>query len=157
MKTFDGIEIKRWKNDIGKRIGSAILFHSSYRSYICGNSYYDALGKLRSDYREFFNKFNCALWNKATGETKFIYSKDFDTAREPHVGEWISVSRDGSVKRGISNRIWHHKWLLVRDTYVKFDVFESKEWSKKWLSILKEPAKKTDESWKEQLKRYGLE
>ena len=105
------------------------------------------------------------MYNKTNYQIRFGYSKDFLTAREPHFGEWIDIGNTKSsgwnnectiIGRGASSNIIHHKWLWVRDGTSLFDTVESESWSKKWLSIIKEPAKVSEQSWKDQLKRHGL-
>ena len=46
--------------------------------------------------------------------------------------------------------------VAVKDGYKGFDVRESHEWSKLWLSKIKEPASGSAMCWREQLKQAGL-
>jgi poly(A) polymerase len=98
------------------------------------------------------------MWDAARPLIRFDQAPDFDTAREPHVGDYVIVDprNPNFVNKGHSNSIWHHKWLWVKDNYVGFDVDKSKEWSKMWLSKLGEPAKGTDVTWNSQLQKVGL-
>ena len=97
------------------------------------------------------------MWDHKTNLIRFDEVSDFDTAREPHVGKYIAVFPDGNIREGQSNNIWHHKWLWVKDDYQGFDVNKSMEWSKTWLGKVPEIAKGTDNSFKTQLQKYGLE
>jgi hypothetical protein len=157
MKAFDGTKIGRYKDLVGRRTGTKIYVHRFYSDYVVDIDYYKYLDLLGKMFPEMERKFNCLSWNKLTKEIKFFYSPDFDTAREPHIGEWVSISNDKTIRKGKSDLIWHHKWLWVRNNYTKFDAYESINWSELWLSKLKEPAKKTDKDWKKQLKKYKLE
>ena len=69
----------------------------------------------------------------------FIESEDWNTSREPVVGDSYKVSLDGSIK--ITNKknnpqIYHHKWMFVEDNYSGFNVQESKAWSDRWTAVL---------------------
>ena len=87
----------------------------------------------------------------------FQEAPDFDTAREPIVGDYVTVTLDGDVSAGHSNYIWHHKWLWVKNDYSGFDVSDSWNWSRTWLNTLKETADGNGISrWNSQLARYGL-
>lgn len=96
-------------------------------------------------------------------KVSFIESKDFDTAREPQVGNsWcidISTKKIKEIKS--KGQIYHHKWMFVKENYDGFDVEESKRWSEKWQSII--PNDKSTKSrigykkyWDEYLEKYGL-
>lgn len=66
----------------------------------------------------------------------FISSPDWDEVDEPSVGEAYRVRRGGHLKRvPPSGKIYHHKWLFVRDDYDGFDVAESFERSRRWLEL----------------------
>ncbi len=97
------------------------------------------------------------MYDRLTGVVRFDEAFDFDTVREPHVGNYVTIFPDGVVKEGNSLNIWHHKWLWVRDDYGGFDVDESKRWSEKWLSKVPEIAKGSDVTWNAQLKKYGVD
>lgn len=157
MKTQHGSKIQRYHNLVGKPVGSAIYVHKLYANEIVPPEVLKrALTILTKSNPDF--KYNTLVWDSKTNSIRFDQSPDFNSAREPHVGEYISVSaKDAPPRTGISNNIWHHKWMWVKDDYNGFDVDKSKNWSKLWLSKLKEPAKGTDLSWKSQLRSVGLE
>ena len=69
----------------------------------------------------------------------FQWSPDFDTAREPRVGNTLVIHKDGRVRLTPPSHkdplIWHHKWMWVGDDYTGFDVEESKRWSNTWRPL----------------------
>lgn len=68
-----------------------------------------------------------------TESVSFIRSYDFDTAREPTVGNGVKVSKEGIITyTKEKGQIYHHKWMFVEPLYNGFDVEESKEWSRIW-------------------------
>ena len=158
LKTLRGSRIGRTGDKVGKTIGGCIYCHKQYaESVIPEGEYEDALDLLYSEYPNF--KFNTLKYDPNKHCISFIECPDFDTAREPVVGDYIVVNLiTQQLKKGHSNAIYHHKWLWVDDTYQGFDVDESYEWSKTWLSTLREPADGTNTArWLAQLHKYGLE
>lgn len=94
----------------------------------------------------------------------FIESSNWDTAREPEVGDAYKVDLEtGEIKIiKAKGQIYHHKWMFVSDDYDGFDIEESKKWSKKWQSVI--PTDKKIKSrigykkyWDEYLREYNLE
>ena len=157
MKTRRGSAIRRYHNNVGKQVGHSIYIHKLYADQVIPKGTLNkALGIITKSNPEF--NYNTLMWDVKAKTVRFDEAPDFDSAREPHVGEYIVVSLDGRFppKRGESNSIWHHKWLWVKDDYSGFDVDKSKEWSRVWLSKLDEPAKGTDLTWQSQLRRYNL-
>ena len=94
----------------------------------------------------------------------FIESFNWDSAREPIVGNAYKVDCDGNVtmtKQKKNPQIYHHKWMFVADDYTGFDVDRSKDWSRKWQEAI--PNDREIKSrigykdfWKKTLKEYGL-
>jgi len=176
MKTLKGSKIERYLGLVGKQMYGTVYVHKDYASRIMPASVLDrAFKEVTKAYPGF--KYNVVEWdshhdpktlgkgNRGYDIVRFSESPDFNTAREPHVGElWqvqLLIQEDGSVvptsvQHSHSNAIWHHKWLWVMDDYKGFDVQASKEWSAKWLSKFKEPAKGTDRTFQVQLKKYGV-
>ena len=158
LKTKKGSVIKRSpKYGVGKEIGGDIYLHKDYAPEVVPASCWNnALAILEEEYPEF--QYNCVRWSPKTQKVSFQEAPDFDTAREPVVGDYVTVDcGDGTTSTGHSNYIWHHKWLWVRNDYDGFDVDESWNWSKQWLSVLDEPSDGNGLSrWKAQLNRYGL-
>lgn len=94
----------------------------------------------------------------------FIECEGWDELREPVVGNAYNVKADGSVKltkkRKNNPQIYHHKWMFVPEDYEGFDVEESKEWSKKWLSVVPKGLSSSLGSinnWKKFLLDYNLD
>lgn len=157
LHTKRGSAIRRYKNNVGKAMGSCIYVHTQYVNEVIPTRILEKSKTLLTRLYPNFN-FNTICFDVKAQIVRFDESPDFDTAREPHVGNYISVYVDENKppQMGQSNNIWHHKWLWVKDDYNGFDVNASKEWSRIWLSKLDEPAKGTDITWNLQLQKYGL-
>lgn len=156
LKTYKGSPIKRSKYGVGKEIGGDIYFHKDYAEEIIPEG---DLMHARMALNRYWPKFayNCMRYNPSTGAISFQEAPDFDTAREPIVGDYVTVFPDKPGKKGHSNYIWHHKWLWVKNDYPGFDVAESWNWSKEWLNTLQETADGNGIGrWNAQLERYGL-
>jgi hypothetical protein len=75
----------------------------------------------------------------------------------PVVGQVFYVDTTTSrISFGAVQQIFHHKWLWVKSDYDGFDIQESYEFSKLWLSKFEEPASGHIEKWKQQLKKYNI-
>lgn len=157
LRTKHGSVIHRYHNNVGKQVGHSLYVHKLYADQVIPKVVLDKAVEIMTRSNPAFN-YNSLMWDVKQKIVRFDEAPDFDTAQEPHVGEYVSVSLDGKFppRKGHSNSIWHHKWLWVKDDYTGFDVDKSKEWSKLWLSKLEEPAKGTDLSWRSQLRRYKL-
>lgn len=155
VSTQKGTKIKRYRNIVGKQVGPQLYVHRKYANEVIPNDVLRIAAKKLKQSNPTF-KFNSVMWNRDTNAIRFDEAPDFDTAREPHVGKYITILPDGAVREGQSNNIWHHKWLWVKDDYQGFDVDKSKEWSKLWISKLQGIAKGTDASFGGQLNRIGL-
>jgi len=152
LKTNKGSLIQRSKLGVGKQIGQQIYAHKLYMNQIIPQ---DILKKALEQMPSF--KFNTIVWNKKEKTIRFDSAENFNTAREPTAGEYIKVNyKTNSIKKGVTNSIWHHKWMWVKDDYKGFDVQESFEWSKKWLGKLNTTAKGSSRCWELQLKEVGL-
>lgn len=134
---------------------SQIYLHKNYAKEVIPNEIYEnALKVLEEEYPTF--NYNCVMYDTSNNMVRFDEAPDFDTAREPKVGNFIKVMPNGEATKGSSSNIWHHKWLWVKDDYSGFNVEESKLWSAKWLGILTETAKGTQKTWDKQLENHGL-
>jgi hypothetical protein len=88
---------------------------------------------------------------------RFDTCEGFLTEREPVVGDMVYVDTEtGEVWSKYNPQIYHHKWLWVPEGFLGFDVKESYEWSKHWLSKLPEVASGYSHKWVEQLKKYQI-
>ena len=158
LKTLKGSTIKRsTKYGVGKEIGGEIYFHKNYAEDIMPSEVLSQAERLLEENHPGF-EYNCLKYNPKTGVVAFQEAPDFDTAREPIVGDYVSVNTNtGETKTGHSNYIWHHKWNWVKNDYNGFDVEESWEWSKKWLSTLTEVSDGNGIGrWENQLDRFNL-
>lgn len=158
LKTLKGSRIARSsKYGVGKEIGGSIYVHKNYAKDVVPNSILRKAIDILNEFHSGF-KYNCIRYTPATGQVSFQESPDFDTAREPIVGDYITVdTRDGSVRTGHSDYIWHHKWTFVTNSYDQFDVAEAWNWSKRWLSVLEEPSDGNGIArWNAQLDKYNL-
>lgn len=156
LKTYKGSPIKRSKYGVGKEIGGDIYLHRDYADIVVPDDIMQFAEQCLSEYDPRF-QYNCIRYSPKTGAVSFQEAPDFDTAREPVVGDYITVLPDGTVKTGHSNYIWHHKWLWVMNDYTGFDVVDSWEWSRTWLNTLQEVSDGNGiQRWNAQLRRYGL-
>ena len=155
--TRKGTRIARSKYGVGKFMVYCLYFHKQYADKVIPQDILSrAEAVLAEKYPDF--QYNCIKYDLNTYTVSFQEAPDFDTAREPMVGNYVSVFPDGKTRKGHSDYIWHHKWLWVQDDYRGFDVEASFQWSQKWLSILTETADGNGiERWRSQLKRFSLE
>ena len=138
--------------------GSKIYFHKSvWEKIIPADIWNKALEVLE------INKLNPRCFQTICYDLKQPHIVRFDTCpgfnfqREPMVGWMVFAdTQSGFVKDKYNNQIYHHKWLWVSDGYEGFDVDESYEWSKLWLSKLPEVAGGRVYLWDEQLKKYNI-
>jgi len=119
---------------VGKRIGKYTYIHKSALLELSSVEYFFLMKAYEylDDYKDF--DYQIAKFSMDEGRVTFIQSQDWDTAREPIVGDRILVDENNQVKFSLSNnkQIYHHKWMFVKDDYDGFDVEESKKWSEKW-------------------------
>ena len=159
LKTLKGSVIERYRKlGFGKKMSTKFYFHKDYidRAF-CNNIDGLLLLKLAQSVVDF--DYNIVRWDSELKELALEEVPNFDTAREPIVGRVLVI--DPYQVKPVSKphrQILHHKWTLVDDSYSGFDVAESWEWSKIWLSILTEKADGSNiENWIKQLNRYNLE
>lgn len=171
LVTLKGSDISRGgtlagiRYPIGKVIGGRLYIHKSYADTIGDidpkfrETLINAEQALQNEYPDF--QYNCLNYHPASGEIQFQEAPDFDTAREPVVGMQINVQADGTVEEANRGKpfqqIWHHKWQWVDNDYKGFNVRESWEWSKEWLSTILGASKGGSmRAWNEQLAENGL-
>ena len=117
---------------VGKEIGGAVYVHVSYE-YVFPSQVSVARKAVPRDF-----EYTVIKYCQNKGSTSFIHSPDFDTADEPTVGAWITVSAAGTSRRRAEMAdpfIYHHKWLFVLDDYAGFDVSESRQRSLAWMAL----------------------
>jgi hypothetical protein len=155
VKTLKGTKIKRYKNKVGKQVGSQVYVHKKYVNDVVPKLVFDrAINILDTEYPGFM--YNSIMYDKKKGSVRFDEAPDFDIAREPIVGNYVTVNSDGSLKSGSSSMVWHHKWLWVKDDYRGFDVEVSRQWSIEWLAKVSEIAKGNKVGFHNQLIKYGV-
>ncbi len=158
LKTYKGSVIKRsTKYGVGKEIGGSIYVAYEYADRVIPSDILDeSIDILESEYPDFV--YNCVRYDPKSNQVSFQECPDFNISREPKVGDYVTVNYEtGSCKTGHSDYIFHHKWLWVMNDYTGFDVSESWNWSKEWLSKLKETSDGNGISrWNNQLIRYNL-
>lgn len=157
-----------------KKIGGCIYMHISMRTNV-----EEKIKSMIEDAEKVFRKVigikdfmevEIVKIDVKNNKVSFIKSPDWDTAREPLVGDayMIDLNEDAPLRKRTvkitksKGQIYHHKWMFVADDYQGFDIEESKKWSEKWQSVI--PAEKGIKSrigykkyWDEYLKEYGLE
>ena len=122
---------------VGKYIGGKIYVHKDYALEVVDHIIY-SLAKtcIPTDF-----EFNCIVVDYKKETIRFDEAPDFNTAREPHPGDFYEVNCDTwKVRSGHSDSIWHHKWMWVKDDYKGFDVDESYKWSKEWTQRITNPS-----------------
>lgn len=158
LYTLNGSKICRSKYGVGKSIGGNIYVHKDYAAQVVPPAILSTAEHILQQNEPDF-EYNCIKYDPARRRISFQEVPDFDSAREPTVGDYIIVDvPTGQCKSGHSNYIFHHKWLWVDDNYTGFDVNESYEWSKKWLAKLPVPSDGNGlDRWKSQLKQYEID
>jgi hypothetical protein len=162
LKTLKGSRIWYSKFGVGKQVGSKVYMHKDYALDIVPT---DVLWNAQDILRKYEPgaSFNCICYDlKNPNVIRFDEAPRFDTDREPYPGIMytVDVSRidegERCYKVSYSDAIWHHKWLWVANDYKGFDVRESYEWSRHWLSKLGEVASGYPHKWTEQLNKYNV-
>jgi len=160
FKNEKGTTFKRGnkKYPVGKVVGNQVYFHKNYLDDMpkeAQDLYYKALEKLPEDH-----SFNTLMYEPASkgkpARIRFDESTDFDVAREPTPGKYISIDDAGNVKSGKTDQIFHHKWMWVADDYPGFDVDNSYNWSKQWAQTLNKAPSGYKNKWEQELKDAGL-
>jgi hypothetical protein len=132
LKTRKGSLIKRSKYGVGKLIGGALYFHADYVNDVPFNfsDYIEALYKFNNNFH-----YNVIKWDKKRGNVTFFSSPEFNDVHEPSAGDYVTIKKNFTAKKGYTSKIWHHKWLWVKDDYKGFDVEESFNRSQQWLQL----------------------
>ena len=155
LRTLKGSKVSRSKFGVGKFIGNRYYFHKSYADKILSE---DLQNWVKDNSSRVPFEFNCLRYSPFTNSVDFVECPDFDSAREPVVGRICRIDKKGRIKISIFyNFIYHHKWTFVLNDYSGFDVEQAWEWSRKWLSVLTEPADgHSIENWITQLNKFEL-
>lgn len=158
LKTLKGSKIWYSRFGVGKRVGSKIYMHINSRFNIIPGVIWNKAVKILEDNDLSPSMFYtlCYDFHKPF-VVRFDTCDGFLTEREPVVGDMVYVDTDsGDVWSKYNPQIYHHKWLWVPEGFLGFDVKESYEWSKHWLSKIPVVASGYPHKWKEQLERYNL-
>ena len=158
LKTLNGSRIWYAKRGVGKKVGSKIYVAIQYLPEICEPGLIKEAKMILNDHGVPYKSFRCACYDiKNPCVIRFDTCPGFDTEDCPVVGYQYTIDTyNGRVKKKYCEQIFHHKWLWCREDYTGFDVQESYEYSKRWLSKFKEVASGYPWKWQEQLKKYGL-
>lgn len=126
---------RRSGDRVGKHIYNDLYIHKSAIDTLTDKQQ-AVIGTALKNVPESFGDYAILKVNMKDDSVTFIKSPDWDTAKEPVVGDSIKVLADGSFNirkaRSVNPQIYHHKWLFVKDNYKGFDVVESKAWSEEW-------------------------
>jgi len=165
IRTARGTPIRRCRlTGVGKLVGHHLHLHGDYALEAIarikaakpdvGLRLELALAERIREFPAF--RFRCLRLDLEWGLVRFDEAPDFDSAREPQVGRWLTVCHDGHASRGVSPAIWHHKWLWVRDDYRGFDVAASRAWSARYSPLIAGAPVGSARAFEAQLKVAGI-
>lgn len=158
LKTLKGSRIWYSKFGVGKQVGSKIyIIRGAQQGIIPDDVWYKATCLLISKNLS-HSLFNTLCYDfKKPHIVRFDVCEEFFTEREPVVGQMVFVDTETiEIWNKYNPQCYHHKWLFVPKDYEGFDVQESYEWSKRWLSQLPETASGYPHKWEEQLQKYNI-
>ena len=130
-KTMRERGVRIAKSGVGKDIGGSVYVHKQYEGNVPEIEV--AKEKLPDDF-----KYTVVKWNKSNGSITFTKVDDFNSSEEPTVGDQFLVKEDGSTRYMKANKdpwIYHHKWTMVGEDYVGFDILQSKLRSLQWTDL----------------------
>lgn len=123
-----------------KKIGSTIYVHKSNIDELYSLLNQDIVTAIKSIFNNLPIDFTYDIlkFDKKNNKISFILSPDWDTAREPLVGDSYTTDIFDIKFKIIKSKgqIYHHKWMFVSNNYKGFDVEESKEWSNLWTKTI---------------------
>lgn len=163
--TAKGTAIHRCKQiGFGKRMGRCLYFHIDYLWEIPETAFPKriinrAVKAFMKSYPEWWcggePVCQCVRLDLDCWNVRFDEAEDFETSREPVVGNWFAVNLAGNVTRGHSNNIWHHKWLWIKPCSRDWEDV-SYNWSLKYAPLMTGVPSGNWEAFKQQLKNVGL-
>lgn len=158
LKTLKGSKIWYSKFGVGKQVGSKIYIHINSRFEIIPTEVWDNAMKIFDEKWISPHWFYTLCYDfKKPHIIRFDFCEGFCTEKEPVVGQMVFVNTEtGKVWNKYNPQIYHHKWLWVPNGFTGFDVQESYEWSRLWLSKVNETASGYPDKWNEQLKKYNV-
>lgn len=150
-----------------KKIGTTTYCHIDtvrYHRNQLTNKFLSAVLWIGEKHPELMDSFTIFKYNKKNNTASLIMSDNFDTAREPEVGDSYNVNLETGEIKIIKSKgqIYHHKWMFVPEDYNGFDITESKKWSETWQAVIPNDRKIKSrigykKYWDEYLQQYGLE
>lgn len=158
LKTLKGSKIWYSKFGVGKQVGSKVYFHKSVHEKIVPQNIWDKAVKILEYTRPLKGIETVCYDIKKPNIVRFDVCRGFNIYEEPTVEDmiYVDINLERVIKQIYNRQIYHHKWLWVASDYKGFDVKESYEWSKLWLSKVNETASGYLHKWNEQLKKYDV-
>ena len=160
LYTNKGSKVWYSKFGIGKQMGSKIYVCREEAERIVPKDILNkAVDIINTKTCLDLNTLNCICYDLSKpDEVRFDTVPFFWVEREPVVGRMYKVNTSSSTITALDTpMILHHKWLWVNpNKCVAFDVEESYNWSKLWLSKFNETASGYFDKWNEQLRKYNL-
>lgn len=98
------------KFGVGKEIGGAVYLHRNYEDKF-GDLLVAAKDKIPNEF-----DYQVVKFNYRTNAVSFVQCTDFDTATEPTVGEIVTVSADGGIRRRQQPAAWTVRGSVGRAT-----------------------------------------
>ena len=147
-----------------KKVGFSLYVHISALDELMKEMKNEDIVRLDNCIKELNNEhfsFVIIKYDKKTQNISFIESNDWDIKHEPSVGNAWCYKKDGSRKFiKSSNKIYHCKYMFVKEDYCGFDMEVSKERVKLWSSIpnIKEHKSKigNKDYWENLLDKYKI-
>lgn len=150
--------LSRSKYSIGKFIFGNLYVHRTYVDQINDDI---IRSNIQMEMKKAYSiSYDVIRYDTKTKNTTFIKVNDFNNSHEPLPDEYITFLDDDTYKISKGQQIWHHKWMMVGDDYMGFDVEQSKQRSNDWIEKIKHLDYKRigrPEYWDLKLKAYGLE
>jgi hypothetical protein len=120
---------------VGKQMRESIYFHKSYL-HLFPREVQDAVKFLPKNL-----EFNIIKFTPKENSISFILSPDFDESYHPKIVQSAKLNLNNKsipvkIFRYKNNvKIYHHRWLFVKDEYEGFDVGKDKRWSDLWSRV----------------------
>lgn len=153
----DILPIKKIGADNMKKISGVVYIHKSATNQLTS----ELLSLVNQAEKMLVKNYDIIKVDSKNKKVSFIQSPDWDTAREPLVGDAYNVDITTEKIKIIKSKgqIYHHKWMFVNEDYQGFDVEESKRWSDTWTKVIPKELKTKigyKKNWDKILKEYGL-
>ena len=131
IRTASGRPLVRYFKGVGQLHKNTILLQKNYCSEVIPFlEFKSALENLQKNYPLF--QYECVSYNPRTQEIQFYSCPEFDSADTPMLKQsFIHSPKRKKLKYGECLRPIYHKWMLVKDDYLGFNVQEAYELSRK--------------------------